>query len=187
MPNYILSRPNEVNSTFPTILGGEVDLYEITSQDPIVGDYVTVNPTTGEVIFTGFTSPVISEINIKGSNVAGEWADSVYVITPFEIPQGTITAGTSNNVFIPYVDSPITIEFTDGGNVPDLSGGYFAVIPTNQTDFTAGTSLTGNVITGDYYLSNTVASYTFETTGISINYPITNVITNRKYIREFIQ
>jgi hypothetical protein len=173
MSTYIVSKPTEITQKSPIILGGKVDLYQITSTDPNIDSYVSIDEETGVLTYTGLSTPNISLITIEGSNDNNSWVQEIYAVTPIDISQGTISAGTIFDYSIPNSGTPITIEFTSGGTVPGVGGGYFSVIPGTDTDVTIGTNLTGNTIISGYSLSNTVESYSFEISGINITYPIT--------------
>ena len=175
MSVYIVSKPNEITQKSPIKLGGKVELYEVASTDPNIDNYVFIDEETGILTYTGVNTPNISLITIEGSNDNGSWVQEVYAITPIDISQGSINAGTIFDYSIPNSGTPITIEFTSGGTVPDIGGGYFSIIPGTEIDVTIGTNLTGNTIVSGYSLSNTFESYSFETSGINITYPITQL------------
>jgi hypothetical protein len=94
MQTYILSRSNSTNDLSPSLLSGVVDQYQIISQTPQVGSDLNIDPTTGLILFTGQSNSQISSVLIEGSNDTGSWYDTIYVISPIEIPYGTITANT---------------------------------------------------------------------------------------------
>ena len=186
MTNYILARANQVSSDIPTIYNGNIDLFDIYSQVPDIGENLSINSSSGLLYFTGSSTPSISKVLVDGSNSRSSWIDYIYVISPIDVSQGTISSGTSYNVALPESTTDLSIEFSNGASVPNLDGGYLAVLPESYDTISSGTSVTGNVITSDYYVSNTLDSFSFETTGITINFPITvgipiNNVTQEMY------
>ena len=173
MSKYIISKPNEVNTKSPVIIGGRVDLYEITSTDPNIDSYISIDEDTGILSFSGLNSPIVSLITVEGSNETNSWIDTIYAITPIDLPQGSISAGTIYNYSIPNSGTPVTIEFTSGATVPNIDGAIFSLIPGSSDNVTSGTTFTGNTLTPNYYLTEAVESYSFVTSGLSITFPIT--------------
>ena len=173
MTNYLISRPSEVNTTNPTILGGKINSFEIVSTEPDISNYISVDENTGALTYTGLPSPNVSLVTVEGSNDNSSYFEEIYAITPIGIDQGSISAGTTYNFSVPNSGTPVTIEFTSGGTVPNISGGFFSIIPEATQNILSGTSLTGNVLTTDYYLSEAVSTYSFVTEGINISFPLT--------------
>ena len=186
MTNYILARANQVSSDIPTIYNGNIDLFDIYSQVPDIGENLSINSSSGLLYFTGSSTPSISKVLVDGSNSRSSWIDYIYVISPIDVLQGTISSGTSYNVALPESTTDLSVEFSNGALVPNIDGGYLAVLPESYDTISSGTSVTGNVITSDYYISNTLDSFSFESTGITINFPITvgipiNNVTEEMY------
>ena len=173
MPNYLISKPSEVNTKSPLILGGKIDSFEIISTEPDIQEYISIDEETGVISYTGLATPNVSLISIGGTNDNASYVTSLYAITPIDLTQGTISAGTTYDYAIPNSGTSVTIEFTSGATIPSAGGGFFSLIPGSTNDVTSGTSLTGNVLTTNYYLTETVSSYSFVTSGVNITYPIT--------------
>jgi hypothetical protein len=170
---YIISRSNEVNSKSPIRLGGKIDLYQIISTDPNIDNYISIDEENGILTFSGLGSPIVSLITVEGSNDIASWVENIYAITPIDLPQGSLSAGTIYDFSIPNSGTPVTIEFTSGATIPDAEGAIFSIIPDVSESVTSGTSISGNVLTTDYYLSEAVQSYSFVTSGVNITYPVT--------------
>jgi hypothetical protein len=98
MPSYIISRPNEVSQKFPIELGGKVELYEIVSTEPNIDSYISIDGETGIITFSGLGNPNISLVTVQGSNDSLSWVQEIYAISPIDITQGSISAGTSTTL-----------------------------------------------------------------------------------------
>ena len=81
MSKYIISKPNEVNTKSPIILGGKIDLFEITSTDPDINNFISIDENTGILTFSGLNSPIVSTITIEGSNETNSWVETMWVLS----------------------------------------------------------------------------------------------------------
>jgi len=172
MLKYIFSRPNETNSKSPVIVNGKAQSYGIISKVPSENNSLSINETSGLLSFTGSSNSQISYNLISGINSESDFVDYMYSITPIEIPFGSIPATSSYDIVIPNYRENINVEFLSGASITDLSGGFFGMIPVTENDVFSGSNITTNVIETDYYISNTIHSYSFSGLNLSVNYPI---------------
>jgi hypothetical protein len=172
MLKYILSRPSAVNTKSPTIINGKVQSYEVVSKNPTTNNSLSVNIGSGLLSFTGSANSQISINDIFGENSGGQYVDYMYTVTPIELSFGSIPATTTSEVVIPDYISNMSVEFVSGGSISDVSGGYLAMLPVTPDDVFSGSNVTTNIIETNYYVSNTVHSYSFSGLNLSITYPI---------------
>jgi hypothetical protein len=172
MLKYILSRPSAVNTKSPTTVNGKVQSYGIISKNPITNNSISVNTGTGLLSFTGSANSQISYNNILGQNPGGQYVDYMYTVTPIELSFGSIPAATISEIVIPDYINNMSVEFVSGGSITDVSGGYLAMLPVTSNDAFSGSNVTTNIIETDYYVSNTIHSYSFSGLNLSIAYPI---------------
>jgi hypothetical protein len=167
MLKYILSRPSSVNTKSPTVINGKVQSYGIVSKNPVSDNLISVDGTTGILSFTGSANSQISYNDISGENSAGQYVDYMYTVTPIELSFGSIAPSTSYDVVIPDYVSDISFEFVSGGSIGDVTGGFLAMLPDEETEVFSGSNITTNIIDTDYYISNTLHSYSFS--GLNLN------------------
>jgi len=172
MLKYILSRPSAVNTKSPTTVNGKVQSYGIISKNPITNNSISVNTGTGLLSFTGSANSQISYNNILGQNPGGQYVDYMYTVTPIELSFGSIPAATISEIVIPDYINNMSVEFVSGGSITDVSGGYLTMLPVTSNDAFSGSNVTTNIIETDYYVSNTIHSYSFSGLNLSIAYPI---------------